>query len=47
MSRDVAFFLEDIENACLKILRFTERMSFAALIFPLKVYEHILKPVEI
>jgi uncharacterized protein with HEPN domain len=47
VSRDVAFFLEDIENACIKILRFTGQMTFKDFIGDEKTYDAVIRNLEI
>jgi len=47
MSRDVTFFLEDIEIACEKILRFTQQMDFNEFVRDEKTYDAVIRNLEI
>ena len=47
MSRETLFFLEDIETACNKISRFTQKMSFAEFIKDEKTFDAVIRNLEI
>lgn len=47
MSRDYRLYLEDIEEACRKILRYTDGLSFAAFIDDDKTFDAVVRNLEI
>jgi Uncharacterized conserved protein len=47
MSRDATFFLEDIEIACEKILRFTRQMDFSGFVGDERTYDAVIRNLEI
>src|SRR5215813_767078 len=47
MSRDVGLYLEDIEKACKKILRFTNGVSFEEFTHDEEKYDAVLRNLEV
>lgn len=47
MSRDWTFFLEDIQDACTKIVRYTFELSFDAFQADEKTYDAVVRNLEI
>lgn len=47
MSRDWTFFLEDIQEGCARILRYTSDMSFEAFQHDEKTYDAVVRNLEI
>ncbi len=47
MSRDWTFFLEDIQDSCAKIMRYTLGMSFEAFRDDEKTYDAVVRNLEI
>ncbi len=47
MSRDWTFFLEDIQDACAKIAKYTSELSFEAFRTDEKTYDAVVRNLEI
>jgi len=47
MSRNYRLYLEDIEEACKRILRYTDSLSYAAFVEDQKTFDAVVRNLEI